>query len=246
MTATTVVLRTEARLFAREPGALFWIVAFPALLLTALGLVPAFREVDEELDGLRVVDLYVPIAVLLAMIMAGVQSMPVVLSGYRERGILRRLSATPARPSSLLAAQLAVHGGAVLVAVALTLAVGWLAFDVEPAGQPVGYGLAVLLAAFTSLALGGMIAALTPSAKAAQTLGLVIFFPAMFSAGVYVPVSTMPGLLGDVVELTPFGASAAALDRAAAGNWPHGLDVAVTGVWGLLFLGVAARWFRWE
>lgn len=105
------VLRTEARLFLREPGSLFWILAFPTVLMTILGLIPSFREHDDAFGGRRVIDLYVPVAVLLAMIMAGLQAMPPVLTGYRERGILRRMSTTPVRPSTLLGAQIALHGG---------------------------------------------------------------------------------------------------------------------------------------
>ncbi|MDQ0793900.1 hypothetical protein QFZ58_002388 [Streptomyces sp. B1I3] len=86
------VLRTETRLFLREPGSLFWILVFPAALLTVLGLIPSFREDDDALGGRAVIDLYVPVAVLLAMIMAGLQAMPPVLTGYRERGILRSVS----------------------------------------------------------------------------------------------------------------------------------------------------------
>lgn len=42
----TAVLRTELRLFRREPGALFWMLVFPTLLLAILGSIPSFREAD--------------------------------------------------------------------------------------------------------------------------------------------------------------------------------------------------------
>jgi ABC-2 type transport system permease protein len=64
----TAVLRTEARLLAREPGSLFWILAFPPLLLVILGAVPAFREPQDGLGGLRVVDTYVPVTVLVGIL----------------------------------------------------------------------------------------------------------------------------------------------------------------------------------
>lgn len=72
----TAVLRTEFRLFRREPGAVFWVFLFPTLLLVILGSIPSFLEADTSLGGLRPVDAYVPIAVLIALIMAGVQTLP--------------------------------------------------------------------------------------------------------------------------------------------------------------------------
>ncbi|MFG2958474.1 hypothetical protein ACGF5O_32740 [Streptomyces sp. NPDC048291] len=60
----TAVLRTEFRLFGREPGAVFWVFLFPTLLLVILGSIPSFRGADKSLSGLRPVDAYVPVAVL--------------------------------------------------------------------------------------------------------------------------------------------------------------------------------------
>ncbi|MFJ9694596.1 ABC transporter permease [Kitasatospora sp. NPDC101183] len=246
MSATTAILRTEARLFRREPAVIFWLIAFPTLLLTILGLIPAFRQAHPELGGRRTVDLYVPIVVLLSVIMAGAQTMPGVLTGYRERGILRRMSTTPASPKSLLTVQILVHGAAILVSVLLALAVGRIAFGVALPRQPAGYVLALAVTVFTGLALGATISALSRTAKVAQTLGTVVFFPLMFTAGVYVPVSVMPEVLRRIVELTPIGAASQALDQATVGHWPSWSHLGVTGLWGALLVGVAVRWFRWE
>ncbi len=214
MAASTAVLKAELRLFLREPFSLFWIVAFPTILLAILGLIPSFREPDPGLGGARVIDLYVPVNVLLAMIMAGIQALPPVLSGYRERGILRRMSATPVRPAALLAAQIVLHFAAAVVSALLVIAVGLLAFGVALPGQVPGYLLALLLGALGALALGAAVTAVTPNAKATTVVGTIVFFPAMFLAGLWVPVQAMPGPLRNVVEYFPFGAASQALDQA--------------------------------
>ncbi|MFF9479078.1 ABC transporter permease [Streptomyces sp. NPDC014733] len=245
-TAHTAVLRTEAKLFRREPGALFWLLVFPSALLTILGLIPAFREPGAAPGGLRVIDLYVPVAVLLALAVAGVQTMPVQLTGYRERGILRRLSTTPARPASLLMASLLLHAAAVLGSVLLALAVGRLAFGVALPAQPAGYVLALLVTTLAAFALGCALSAVSRTVKAAQTLGTVVFFPMMFTAGVWLPVQSMPETLRHLVEWSPLGAASQALGQAAAGDWPSWSHLGVTGLWAVLLLTVAVRRFRWE
>ncbi len=240
------VVRTEARLFTREPGALFWILLFPVVLLLILGLVPPFREADPALGGRRVIDLYVPIMVLLSMIVAGVQTMPAVLSSYRERGILRRLSVTPARPVTILLAQIVIHAAAVAVSVVLALVVGRVVFGVAFPEQPWGYALAVLLTLAAALSMGAAIAAVSPSTRIAQTIGTIVFFPMMFCAGVWLPVQTMPDLLQRIVEVTPFGAASEILDQAARGEWPSAGGMAVVALWAVALTAVAVRWFRWE
>ncbi|MFE0177695.1 ABC transporter permease [Streptomyces sp. NPDC059002] len=244
--ASSAVLRAELRLFRREPGALFWIMVFPTLLLVILGSIPSFRETDASLGGLRLVDVYVPVTVLLALIMAGVQAMPPLITGYRERGILRRMSATPVRPSAVLGAQMGIHGAAALVSSLLSLAVGRLAFDVPLPRQAFGYALALLLAILCGLALGALVSALARTTKAATAIGSAVFFPMMFSAGVWLPVQAMPDALAHAVELTPLGAAAQALGDAAAGDWPGWAHLGVLALWAVLLSTAAARWFRWE
>ncbi|MEU6145827.1 ABC transporter permease [Streptomyces sp. NPDC047081] len=243
---STAVLRTEVRLFRREPGAIFWILLFPTLLLVILGSIPGFREHQADLGGLRTIDVYVPVAVLLGMIVGGLQSMPQTLTGYRERGILRRMATTPVRPRALLSAQMAVYGGSALASALLALAVGRLAFDVRLPGQPFGYGLALVLAVLVALALGSVVSALSRTTKIAGAIGSAVFFPSMFCAGVWLPVQSMPHLMGRIVGYTPFGAAAEALNRAAAGHWPGWSHLGVLVVWILLLTGAAGRWFRWE
>ncbi|MEU6555896.1 ABC transporter permease [Streptomyces sp. NPDC046915] len=242
----TAVLRTEFRLFRREPGAIFWIFLFPTLLLVILGSIPSFREADKSLGGLRPVDAYVPIAVLIALIMSGVQSLPQALTGHRERGVLRRMRLTPVRPSALLTAQMAVQGTVALGSALLALAVGRLAFDVTLPEQPAGYLLALLLATAAALALGSVVSAVSRTTKIAGAVGSAVFFPMMFCAGVWLPVQEMPHTLARVVGLTPFGAAARALNEAAAGDWPGWGHLGVLAGWTVLLTAGAARWFRWE
>ncbi|MEV6539916.1 ABC transporter permease [Streptomyces sp. NPDC051665] len=242
----TAVLRTELKLFRREPGALFWILLFPTLLLVILGSIPGFRTHQADLGGLRTVDVYVPVAVLLGMIVGALQSMPQNITGYRERGILRRMSTTPVRPTALLSAQMVVYGTAALVSALCALIVGRLAFDVRLPKQPGGYLLALLLAILAALALGSVVSALSRTTKIAGAIGSAVFFPMMFCAGVWIPVNSMPDVMARIVGYTPFGAAAEALNRAAAGNWPGWAHLGVLVAWTVLLTAGASRWFRWE
>ncbi|MFI0712815.1 ABC transporter permease [Streptomyces inhibens] len=244
--ASRAVLKTEARLFLREPGTLFWILVFPTLLLTILGLIPSFREAQASLGGRRVIDLYVPVALLLSAITAGIQAMPTVLTGYRERGILRRMSTTPVRPAALLGAQIALHGAAAVVSWVLALTVGRLAFGVALPGQPLGYALALVLTLCSALALGCVICSLSRTTKVAGVVGSAAFFPMMFAAGVWVPVQSMPDTLQRIVQLVPFGAASQALSQASSGHWPDWSQLAVPAAWAVVLGWVAKRLFRWE
>ncbi|MFI1018449.1 ABC transporter permease [Streptomyces sp. NPDC020965] len=244
-TPRAAVLRSELRLYRRDPSNIISIV-FPPVLLLVLGLVPMFREVDEDLDGLRVIDLYVPVVVLISLITAGLQVLPPILTGYRELGILRRMSMTPVRPSTLLFTQMWLNGVMALVSAVMCLSTGRLAFGVALPREIGGYVLALLLAAAASLAMGALVAALAKTAKHATGIGTAVYFPALFCTGLWIPVRAMPDTLATIVEFTPFGAAAGALDRAAAGGWPDWSHLIVLTAWTVVTSAAAVRWFRWE
>jgi len=236
----------ELRLFLREPMLVFWTLAFPSFLVVILGCIPAFREPSPELGGLRIIDLYVAIAIVLVLAMLGLQGTSQVLATYRERGILRRLATTPTRPAALLGAQLVMSLLTAIVSVILLLLVGRLVFDVALPRQAPGFAVAFLGAAGATFAIGLLVAALAPSGKAANTIGTLLFFPVMFFAGLWTPREVFPDWLQRISDFTPLGAGERALQEAMSGHWPAWGSLTVLAAYMLVFGVAAARLFRWE
>lgn len=246
MSALTRLTATETRLFFREPVGVFFTLAFPPILLVILGSIPAFREPDADLAGLRVIDLYAPIAVAVAIAMLALSGLPQLLATYREKGILRRLRATPVGPSRLLGAQLLMCTALSVATMLVLQAISRVAFDVPLPRQIAGYVLGYVLSALSMLALGLMVAALAPSGRGAGSIGTLLFFPVMFFAGLWAPRATMPEWLRRISDFTPLGAGVQSLQDATAGHWPQLLHVAVMLGWTIIAGGLAARYFRWE
>lgn len=246
MTGLPRLTLMELKLFVREPMAVFFAVAFPALLVGILGSVPGFRQPERSLGGLRVIDLYVPIAISFVLVMLALNVAPTALATYRERGILRRLATTPVGPAALLTAQMLMSLVTAAVAVLLVLAVGRLAFAVGLPRQPIGFALAFVLSAAAVFAVGLVVAAVVPTARSAQGIGSLLIFPVMFFAGLWVPRAAMPETLRQVSDFTPLGAGVQALQDATGGAWPQPLHLAVMAAYVLVFGVVAARTFRWQ
>jgi ABC-2 type transport system permease protein len=208
--------------------------------------VPAFRESDPELGGLRVIDLYAPIVIAMAIAMFSLNGLPQLFATYREKGILRRMRTTPVRPAALLGAQLLMCTALSVVTMLVVVAIGNLAFDVSLPRQVPAYLLAYLLAAVSMLALGLLVASLAPSGRGAGAIGSILFFPILFFAGLWAPRATMSDVLRKISDFTPLGAGVQSLQDAAAGHWPQLLHVAVMLGWTIVAGGLAARYFRWE
>ncbi len=245
MTALTQLTATEARLFRRDPANLFWALFFPALLLTVLGAVfPGFQDVQP--DGWRLVDVYAPIVLVLAVLTVGVAVLPVLLATNRQLGVLRRLATTPVRPRQLLVAQLAVQGVVTVLAAVLAIVVGTVAFDVPLPANPGGFALAFVVLVAAVFAIGLLVGAVAPTASAAQGIGMAIYFPMLFFSGVYFPRQVMPDGLRTVSDLTPAGAGVQAIQDAWFGSGPALSNLLVMVAYALGAIVLAAVLFRWE
>src|SRR5690625_4763493 len=144
------LVRTEAALFTRDIGALFFAVAFPSILLVGMGFaIPGLREPVEgmgpALDGLLVIHIFAPIILSTAIATVGLTTLPSYLASYREQGIFRRLAVTPMRPGGVLYAHLVISVICLIVAVALALGLGALVHDVPMPQRPLLVALAFIL-----------------------------------------------------------------------------------------------------
>jgi ABC-2 type transport system permease protein len=242
--AFATLVRTEAILNVREIIPLLWGTGFPVALLAVLGVFSTGP--DKSLGGFSLVASYEPVLIAFSVATFALQGVPIVLAGYRERGILRRLNATPVGAGRLLAAQLTVSLGLTLVSVIGIVVVGRLAFGVALPGQPAAFGLALILTAGAMLGLGLLVAALARTGRVAGAVAAMLFLPLMFFAGLWTPQATMPAALRRIGDDTPLGAAVAALQHAMAGQWPSLASFAVLAGYAVVFGLLAWRFFRWE
>jgi ABC-2 type transport system permease protein len=241
----TAMTRVEAKLFFREPVVPLLVLVLPVALVVGFGCIPGFGDPDPGLGGQTGTQYIASLGVGIVLAILGLTFLPTTLGTYREVGVLRRLQASPVRPRVLLGAQLLVVGTAALAAVALVVAVAAVGFGVALPGNPAGFGLALVLGAAALLSVGLCVAAVAPSAKAANAIGMITFFPSMFLGGVYVPRDTFPAALRHVSDLTPLGAAIEAVRDTWQGAWPHPVHLVTMAAWALIAGAVAARSFRW-
>ena len=246
MTAFTKLTIIETRLFFRDLMAVGLGLGLAPILLIVLGLVPAFREPIPGLDGLRTIDIYLPVIVAVAVATFGVFILPQLTAGYRAKGVLRRMRTTPVQPATLLGAQLAMGSAMTVGLMLIMLAIARLAFDVALPQNVLAYLVSFVLATAATGAVGLVVAALAPSAAGANGIGMALYFPMLFFAGLWIPRASMHPILVTISDFTPLGAGVASLQDAAAGSWPQLLHVAVMLGWTVLAGALAAKFFRWE
>ncbi|MCC7360780.1 MAG: ABC transporter permease [Anaerolineales bacterium] len=222
---------------ARE--VLFWNFAFPVFLMLIYGLIMA-----EYMKWLT------PGVIVLNALSFGLVSSSAVLVEMREKGILRRLRATPLPALHLLGAYLSVNLLLGLGQGGLILLVGVAVYGLKLSFVGLALGLPMIVAgALTFLALGQVVGGLAPKAGVATAAGMTLYFGLMFISDMVFPVAQLPAWLQAVVAYFPSYAvvqlvRAPLLEGTLAANWP--VNLALMAAYALAATLIAGRLFRWD
>lgn len=202
MTMFRRLVRTELKLVLREPLVLAFVFAFP--VLTVLVIAGSFGADDAPtFNGVDPSQWYVAsyLAVVIAAI--GLVMVPVHLAGYRERGVLRRFTAAGFPRWSFAAAQLAVGVILTLVACAVLLAVAGGIYGLPPVESPITTAAAVIMGAMAFTSVGLLLGTVVPNARAAQGIGLLVFFPSFLLGGGGPPPAAMSEAMRQIAKVVP-------------------------------------------
>ena len=235
---------TEAKLLFREPVYGLVVIALPTFILVIFGSMFGPSKPDPALGGLRFIDVFVPSLVVITVATLGIQTLPIRLATYREKGVLRRFSVTPAHPLRLLLAQLAIYLVTAILGLVLLVVVANLGFGVPLPQQPIAYVAAFLLGMTSLFAIGLLVAALAPSSRVATAVAIPMFFVVMLLGGVYLPRVYLPDILIKIGDFTPPGVQG--LQDAWLGTVPQVAPLLGMGLLTVVVGFLAVRLFRWE
>jgi ABC-2 type transport system permease protein len=192
---------TELKLFVREPMVLTFVFAFPVLTVLILGGV--FDDDDPNFEGTLPSDYYIAAYIGVVIAAIGLVMLPVHLASYRERGILRRFDVSRYPRWALPAAWILVAMVITAVAVAVLLVTGQLAYGLPELDDPLRVVIGTLLGAFAFISIGIALGMALPSARSAQGLGMLLFFPFFLLGGAGPPPDAMGDPLSTIANAIP-------------------------------------------
>src|SRR4051812_21571137 len=182
MTRLASLTASELRLLARDWTVLVFAFAFPALCMLILAGVFGSKP-DPGYAMQRPDDYYVAASVGVPVLALALVGLPVALASYRERGVLRRLAAFGVSPVQVAIAQAAVTCGLIIVASAVVLALAAPTYGVPHLVHPAQVLGGLAAGALTLVLIGLVIGLAAPTARAAQAVGLLLFFPLYLLGG---------------------------------------------------------------
>lgn len=205
------------------------------------------KEVNAH--NLRYIEFLLPGLIALSIMQMSVFSVAFVFTQYKEKGVLKRLLATPMRPFQFVAANAITR---LLVSVAqavIFIVVGLILFKVHVVGSYLLLALCVVLGALMFLGLGFTISGLAKTVDSVPVFANIVVFPMMFLGGTFFAISNMPAWLRFIAQFLPltyFSTAVREIMTKGSGLaviWPDILGMAV---WTVILITLATVTFRFQ
>jgi ABC-2 type transport system permease protein len=238
----------ELKLFYREPLTVIFALALPVLMLFVLGGVFGDTPDPEGIvfRGVGAMTYYVPAYVGLALASMGLIGLPAHLAAYREQGVLRRWHASSMPAWAVIAAQLAVTFVVAALGAGLVVALGWITYDVGAPEAIAGVIAAFVLGGLAFAAIGVLLGAVIPTARAAQGAGIILWFSMLILGGAGPPPEVLTDGMRAVADYLPLTHVIVSIQDPWLGFGWNGTELLLVAAILVVCALAAWRFFKWD
>ena len=198
---------------------------------------------------LRFIDFLMPGLIAMSIMQMGLFSVAFTFVQLKNRGILRRLLATPVHPGSFLFGQVATRLSVSILQTLVLIAIGVFVFDVKIQGNMASILLLALIGGGVFVSLGFAVSGWAKNEEVAAPIANIIALPMMFLSGVFFPREAMPEVLVKITDFLPLTYLIDALRNVAIDGealWSQGWSLLGLAVWLIITFLVAVKLFKWE
>ena len=247
MKAFNTMLKTELKLSLRGMDMFIFAICMPLVVLIILGVIygnkPAF-------DGASYTFMEQSFGALaaIAICAGGVMGLPLVVSDYRNKKILKRFQVTPVSPALILVVQVIIYIIYAIVSLVLLFAAGTAFFGLRLQGSFLQFTGGYLLVIVSMFSIGLMVGGIARDTKVAGVIASILYFPMLIFSGTTLPYEVMPSALQKVADILPLTQGIKLLKVASIGLPSENaiLPMVIMTVLAIICIAIAIKCFRWE
>ena len=247
MRAFRILLKNEMKMSIRGMDMPIFALIMPIIVLVILGIVfgqkPAFEGaeytfLDQSFGAISTI----------AICAGGVMGLPLVISDYRSKHILKRYQVTPIRPGLVLMAEVSMYVIYAVISLLILLIVAICFFGFSMRGSAGLFLVGYLLVMISMFSIGMMVGGLAKNSKIAGVIASALYFPMLLFSGATIPYEIMPGLMQKIVNVLPLTQGIKILKNAMLGL---PIDNVTGAVIFMLMIAIicsitSMKFFRWE
>lgn len=241
------MLKTELKLSFRGMDMIIFAVCMPMVVVILLGVIYGGKPAFDGADYTFLEQSFGAVSTI-AVCAGGVMGLPLVISDYRQKKILKRFKITPSSPVLLLSVQVAIYMIYSLIALVLIYIVSVLLFGMKLRGAFLPFMGAFFLVMISMFSIGMLVGGVSPNTKIASVFASLLYFPMLIFSGATLPYEVMPAVLQKLADLLPLTQGIKLLKAASLGLPAENVmaSLAVMAVIAVVCGGVSIRFFKWE
>ncbi len=241
------MLKTELKLSLRGMDMFIFAICVPLVVLIILGIIygnkPAFAGaeysfLEQSFGALTTISICA----------GGVMGLPLVVSDYRSRHILKRYKVTPISPALILLVQVAIYTIYAVLSLLLLFLAAKCFFGYQFRGSISGFLGGYILVIISIFSIGMMVGGIAPNTKMAGVIASILYFPMLIFSGATLPYEVMPPALQKAADLLPMTQGIKLLKAASLGIKSETvlLSVIVMILIAAVCIGISLKFFKWE
>lgn len=247
MKTFSTMLKTELRLSLRGMDMLIFALIMPVVATVILGIIYGSKPAYDGASYTFLAQSFGAVSTI-AICAGGVMGLPLVVSDYRHKKILKRLKVTPVSPAMILAVQVTIYALYALASLALVYLTSALFFGFRLEGSWALFLGGFLLVMVAMFSIGMMVGGIAANTKIAGVIASLLYFPMLIFSGATLPYEVMPPVLQRAADIMPLTQGIKILKAATLGLPIHEsrIPTVILGVLTIVCAGISVRFFRWE
>lgn len=247
MKSFLILLKNELILNIRNMNMVIFAIIMPVVVLLILGLLNGTRLAAEGVSY-TFVEQSIGALCTISICAGGLMGLPLVVSEYRERKLLKRFMVTPISPVKLLAVELVIYIIYCLVSMIILLPMAMIFWKTKIHGSWPAFLAGWLLTMISTLSIGLLVGGVAKNSKEASIIASILYFPMLIFSGTTLPFELMPSAMQRIVSLFPLTQGIQLMKASFLGLPIDNIALPVLVMSGVTIIcsGLAVKFFRWE
>lgn len=247
MKAFRAMVKSEFKISMRSMDMMIFGVIMPIVVMIILGVIYGSKPAFEGASYTFLTQSFGAVASI-GICATGAMALPLEVSDYRNKKILKRFKVTPISPAMILFVRVVINAIIAIFSLILVSLIAVIFFGFRMEGSILSFLGAYFLVMLSIYSIGMMVAAVAPNIKAANLLCCVIYFPMLIFSGATLPYEVMPTGLQKIAEIMPLTQGIKLLKATTLGLPIDSvlLPIIVMVALAIVCITVSIRFFRWE
>ena len=202
MKSFVTLFKNELKLNIRNMNMVIFAIIMPVVVLLIFGFIYGTKTVSESVTYTFIEQSFGALCTI-SICAGGLMGLPLVVSEYRERKILKRFQVTPVSPLKLLIVEFTIYVVYCLVSLLTLIFTTMFLWNVRLSGSWLAFLGSWLLTMVSTLSIGMMVGGVAKNAKSASIIACILYFPMLLFSGATFPFEVMPKVIQKIVSFFP-------------------------------------------